>query len=80
MDPETPQVQKEITEAPSAPVAASQKRTQVAIIGGAVLLLALLVTAIVLMANTPAPPPLSAISPLSSSPLKPFSSGWRCWC
>jgi len=53
MDPETPQVHKEITEAPSAPVAASQKRTQVAIIGGAVLLLALLVTAIVLMAQHP---------------------------
>ncbi|HOV49401.1 MAG TPA: hypothetical protein PLM06_12295 [Anaerolineae bacterium] len=53
MDPETPQVHKEITEAPSAPATASQKRTQIAVIGGAVLLLALLVAAIVLMAQHP---------------------------
>lgn len=60
MDPKAPQSQKEaqVTEQRPVPDAttpspAQQKRTQIAIIAGAVLLLGLLITAIVLMAKFP---------------------------
>lgn len=59
MDPEAPQIHKELTEPRVAPAAAKpspeqQKRTQIAIIAGVILMLGLLITAIVLMAKFPA--------------------------
>ncbi len=58
MDPEAPQIHEEVAKAQAvsnvAPTPAQQKRTQIAIIAGVVLLLGMLITAIVLMAKFPA--------------------------